>query len=77
MQPRARLDYECAKELTTRPELAEKLEGGLKFARELAGKTLKLHGPDFTLDQLIEQEDLFQNSLQQTERESPGDSSGG
>src|SRR5216684_5386712 len=57
-------DYERAKELTIRPELAKKLEEELRFARELAGKTLKLRGPDFTLDQLIEQEDLFQNGLQ-------------
>ncbi len=57
-------DYERAKELTIRPELAKKLEEELRFARELAGKTLKLRGPDFTLDQLIEQEDLFQDSLQ-------------
>jgi Flp pilus assembly protein TadD len=57
-------DYERAKELTIRPELAEKLEEELKFARELAGKTLILRSPDFSLDQLIEQEDLFQNGLQ-------------
>jgi tetratricopeptide (TPR) repeat protein len=57
-------DYERAKELTIRPELAKKLEEELRFARELAEKTLKLRGPDFTLDQLIEQEDLFQDSLQ-------------
>ena len=56
-------DYERAKELTIRPELAKKLEEELRFARELAGKTLKLRGPSFTLDQLIEQEDLFQNGL--------------
>ena len=57
-------DYERAKELTIRPELAKKLEEELKFAHEVARKTLKLRGPDFTLDQLIEQEDLFQNGLQ-------------
>jgi tetratricopeptide (TPR) repeat protein len=57
-------DYERAKELTIRPELAKKLEEELRLAHELAGKTLKLRGPDFTLDQLIEQEDLFQESLQ-------------
>ena len=39
-------------------------EEELKFARELVEKTLKLRGPDFTLDQLIAQEDLFQNGLQ-------------
>src|SRR6266852_8060868 len=57
-------DYERAKELNIRPELAKKLEEELEFARELAEKTLKLRGPDFTLDQLIEQEDHFQNGLQ-------------
>src|SRR5258708_6294139 len=57
-------DYERAKELTIRPELAKKREEELEFARELAEKTLKLRGPDFTLDQLIAQEDLFQNGLQ-------------
>jgi len=57
-------DYERANELNTRPELAKKLEEELEFARELAEKTLKLRGPDFTMDQLIEQEDHFQNGLQ-------------
>jgi tetratricopeptide (TPR) repeat protein len=57
-------DYERANELNTRPELAKKLEEELEFARELAEKTLKLRGPDFTLDQLIEQENHFQNGLQ-------------
>jgi Flp pilus assembly protein TadD len=57
-------DYERAKELNIRPELAKKLEEELEFARELAEKTLKLRGPDFTLDQLIEQEGLFQDGLQ-------------
>src|SRR5947209_15846946 len=60
-------DYERAKELNIRPELAKKLEEELEFARELAEKTLQLRGPDFTLDQLIEQEGLFQDGLQLTE----------
>jgi tetratricopeptide (TPR) repeat protein len=60
-------DYERAKELSIRPELAGKLEGELEFARDLAEKTLKLRGPNFTLDQLIEQEDLFQKGLQMME----------
>ena len=33
----------------------------------MAEQTLKLRGPDFTLDQLIEQEGLFQDGLQLTE----------
>jgi len=57
-------DFERAKELNTRPELVEKLEEELQVARDLAEKTLKLRGPDFTLDQLIEQESLFQGGLQ-------------
>ena len=60
-------DYERAKELNIRPELEKKLEEELKVAREVAEKTLKLRGPDFTLDQLIEQEDLFQEGLLLTE----------
>lgn len=60
-------DYERAKELNIRPELAKKLEEELKFARELAVKTQQLRGPNFTLDQLIEQEDLFQDGLQSME----------
>ncbi len=57
-------DYERANELNTRPELAKKLEEELKFARKMAEGSLKLRGPHFTLDQLIEQEDHFQNGLQ-------------
>ena len=57
-------DYERAKELNIRPELAKKLEGELNFARKMAGESQKLRGPNFTLDQLIEQEDHFQNGLQ-------------
>ncbi len=56
-------DYERAKELNIGPELADKLEEELEFTRDLAEKTVELRGPDFTLDQLIEQEDLFQNGL--------------
>jgi tetratricopeptide (TPR) repeat protein len=57
-------DYERAKELNIRPELAKKLEGELKFAQKMVGESLKLRGPNFTVDQLIEQEDHFQSGLQ-------------
>ncbi len=57
-------DFERARELSIRSELAEKLENELKFARKLAAQSLELRGKDFTLDQLIEQEDFFQNGLQ-------------
>jgi tetratricopeptide (TPR) repeat protein len=56
-------DYERAKELNVRPELAKQLEEELEFARKMVEESLKLREPDFTLDQLIEQEDLFQEGL--------------
>ena len=60
---RALRDVERAIELNTRSELAEKFAEALEFSREMAEKSMKLRGPDFTLDQLIEQEDLFQQGL--------------
>lgn len=57
-------DYERAQELNTRPELTKKIEEELKVARKVAEGSRKLRGPDFTLDQLIEQEDYFQDGLQ-------------
>ena len=56
-------DIERAIELNTRSELAEKLEKELKFSRKLAEESRKLRGPNFTLDQLVEQENLFQEGL--------------
>jgi tetratricopeptide (TPR) repeat protein len=61
-------DFERAKELNTRPELTKQIEKEIKFARELAEKSIKLRGPNFTLDQLIEQEDLFQQGLELMEK---------
>lgn len=49
--------------MNTRRELIGKLNEALKFGRKLAKDSLKLRGPNFTLDQLIEQEDLFQQGL--------------
>jgi tetratricopeptide (TPR) repeat protein len=60
---RALQDIERAVELNTRAELAEQLDEALKFSRELAEQSIKLRGPDFTVDQLIEQEDLFQQGM--------------
>jgi len=63
-------DFERAAELnaaTKNSDLAKKLAKELKFARKLAKESVKLRGPDFTLDQLIEQEDLFQRGLNQME----------
>ncbi len=56
-------DFMRAGELNKRTELSEKFHETLKFSREMAEKSIKLRGPDFTLDQLIEQEDLFQRGL--------------
>lgn len=60
---RALRDIERAIELNTRSELKEQLDETLKFNREMAEKSINLRGPDFTVDQLIEQEDLFQQGL--------------
>jgi len=60
---RALRDVERAIELNTRSELAEQFAEALEFSREMAEKSMKFRGPDFTLDQLIEQEDLFQQGL--------------
>ena len=60
---RALRDIERAIELNTRSELAEQFADALEFSREMAEKSMELRGPNFTLDQLIEQEDLFQQGL--------------
>jgi tetratricopeptide (TPR) repeat protein len=60
-------DYERAGQLNTFPELTGKIEKELKFSSKMVERSLKLRGPDFTLDQLIEQEDLFQSGLKHME----------
>src|SRR6266702_3887023 len=60
---RALRDVERAIELNTRNGLAEQFDEALQFSREMAEASRKLRGPDFTVDQLIEQEDLFQQGL--------------
>ena len=62
-------DIERAIELNTRSELAEKFEKELQFARKIAEESRKLRGPHFTLDQLVEQENLFQQGLTLMEAE--------
>lgn len=56
-------DVERAIELNTRSELTEQFDEALQFSRELAEKSISLRGPGFTVDQLIEQENLFQQGL--------------
>ena len=57
-------DFERAIELNTISELTKQFEKAVKESHKLVKMALKLRGPNFTLDQLIEQEDLFQRGLQ-------------
>ncbi len=56
-------DFECAVELNKNPELAKRFAEALKDSRKLAEMSLKIRGSDFTLGQLIEQEEHFQRGL--------------
>lgn len=56
-------DFERAAELAGNSDIAKQVAGELKFSRKFAESSLKLRGRDFTLDQLIEQEDLFQRAV--------------
>jgi len=62
-------DSERAVELNTRNELTEQFAENLQFSREMAEKSIQLRGPNFTLDQLIEQENLFHQGLDLMEAE--------
>src|SRR5258708_3552172 len=57
-------DIERAIELNTRSELTERFAKELQFSRQMAEKSIKLRGPNFTVDQLVEQENLFQQGLE-------------
>ncbi len=56
-------DVQRAIELNTRSELTEKLSQERQFCRKMVEESTKLRGPHFTLNQLIEQENLFQSGL--------------
>jgi tetratricopeptide (TPR) repeat protein len=60
-------DFERAAELNgngnSKSDLAKKLHEELKVGHKLARGSMKMRGPNFTLDQLIEQEDLFQRGF--------------
>ncbi len=62
-------DIERAIELNTSSEMSEMYQKDLQFCRKMAQASIELRGPDFTLDQLIEQENLFQQGLQLMEAE--------
>jgi Flp pilus assembly protein TadD len=55
--------FERAAELDTTGVLAERLAQDLPFARSAVATELALRGPDFTLDQLIVQEALFDQAV--------------
>jgi len=57
-------DLERALELGDTPGLRKKCEEDLAFVREIAQQEMAMRGPDFTLDDLIEQQELFQSALQ-------------
>jgi tetratricopeptide (TPR) repeat protein len=60
---KSQCDYERALQLNTNPQLCKKMEQELALARDLAEKSRKLRGPNFTLAQLVEQEDFFQEGM--------------
>lgn len=62
-------DYEQAAVLNTDLRMTQDIEKRLAESRDLVQKSLVLRGPDFTLDQLIQQEDLFQDGLALMEQE--------
>ncbi len=57
-------DFERAAELLKDdPGLVKRITKELKRSRRFAQSEMKKRGPDFTLDQLIEQENLFQHGM--------------
>jgi hypothetical protein len=64
---RALRDLERASELNTISQLNKGINDQLKLNRKIVKESLKMRGPKFTLDQLIEQEDFFQQGLEHME----------
>ncbi len=63
------LDLERAVELEGAGKMAEKFAEELSVARSLVKSELELRGPDFTLEDLVEQQEWYQKGLQaSTER---------
>jgi len=60
-------EYERAVELEGSGPSARHYARELKFSRKLVQESLKMRGPNFTLDQLIEQEEHFQQGLRMME----------
>ena len=57
-------DFERAQAFDRDGVLANELADALPFARSLAEDSRRLRGPDFTIDQLIAQEEVFQQAVQ-------------
>jgi tetratricopeptide (TPR) repeat protein len=62
-------DFERAVALEQDPALVSKFTQELEFSYQIAQQSRTLRGPDFTLEQLIEQEERFQTAVQMMERE--------
>ena len=58
-------DFERALALESDSILAQKVAEELQVSREMAERELAMRGRHFTLEQLIEQEELFQHGVQQ------------
>lgn len=59
----AHKDFLRALELDAKGELKKELEKSLKLTEKGVADALKMRGPGFTLDQLIEQEEHFQHGM--------------
>jgi len=56
-------DFERASTLNTDPALKKEIDRELKNGAEIANEAMKQRGPDFTLNQLIEQESIYMQGL--------------
>ncbi|MBN1887804.1 MAG: tetratricopeptide repeat protein [Thermoflexales bacterium] len=72
-QGRSVRDFERALELEGDPALRKKMAEELAFARQMAEKEMALRGPGFTLEQFIEQEELYQAGVKLMEGEAWGE----
>lgn len=59
----AHKDFLRARELDTKGEIKKELEKNLNLSGKAVEDALKMCGPAFTLDQLIEQEEHFQHGM--------------
>lgn len=57
-------DIEKAVKSASNPQTRQACQEALTSARQLVQKQLEIRGPDFTLDQLIEQQEMFQRGLE-------------